>query len=84
MNSRLTKTATVLAAILILFSTVLFSRAQDQTLSYQLLNHPEGNVTYELNVAIPQNLEEYYEEKSPRVTSSSDFSTFVTHTLCYP
>ena len=78
MNYRMTKTATLLAAILILFSTVLFSRAQDQILSYQLLNHPEGNVTYELNVAIPQNLKEYYEGKSTRVTSSSDFSTFVT------
>ncbi|MBN1244456.1 Ig-like domain repeat protein [Candidatus Bathyarchaeota archaeon] len=78
MNSRATKTAILLATTLILFSTVSLSKAQDPTLSYQLLNQPEGNVTYELNVVIPENLHEYYEEKSHRLTSSSEFSTFVT------
>jgi len=78
MNSSATKTAILLATTLILFSTVSLSKAQDHTLSYQLLNQPEGNVTYELNVVIPENLHEYYEEKSHRLTSSSEFSTFVT------
>ena len=78
MQSRLTKTAVLLTATLILFSTIAFSRAQDQTRSYQLLNNPEGNVTYQLNVVIPENLQEYYAEKSHRITSSSQFSSFVT------
>jgi hypothetical protein len=78
MRSRTTKTAILLATTLILFSTISLSRAQDQTLTYQLLNNPEGNITYELNVAIPENLHEYYEEKSHRLTSSSEFSNFVT------
>jgi hypothetical protein len=73
-----TKTATLLATTLILFSTMSLGMAQDHTLSYQLLNHPEGNVTYELNVAVPENLHEYYMEKSHRLTSSSDFPNFVT------
>ena len=78
MQSRLTKTAVLLTATLILFSTIAFSRAQDQTRSYQLLNNPEGNVTYQLNVVIPENLQEYYAEKSHRITSSNQFSSFVT------
>jgi hypothetical protein len=66
------------AATLILFSTMPLGRAQDHTLSYQLLNQPEGNVTYELNVAVPESLHQYYEEKSHGLTSSNGFSIFVT------
>ena len=84
MQSRLTKTAVLLTATLILFSTIAFSRAQDQTRSYQLLNNPEGNVTYQLNVVIPENLQEYYAEKSHRITSSSQFSSFVTSYALQP
>jgi hypothetical protein len=71
-------TITLLTTTLILFSTMSLTRAQDHTLSYQLLNQPEGNITYELNVVIPYHLYEYYEEKSHRLTSSNGFSTFVT------
>jgi hypothetical protein len=78
MQARLTKTAVLLTTTLILFSTIALSRAQDQTRSYQLLNNPEGNVTYQLNVVIPENLKEYYAEKSHRITSSIQFSSFVT------
>ncbi len=78
MNSKLAKITLILAITLILFSAVSPSRAQDRTLSYQLLSKPEGNITYELNVAIPENLQEYYAEKSHRLASSSEFSTFVT------
>jgi hypothetical protein len=78
MQHRLTKTVILLTATLILFSTIAFSMAQDQTRSYQLLNKPEGNITYQLNVVIPENLQEYYAEKSHRITSSSQFSSFVT------
>ena len=78
MKSRLTKTAILLATTLILFSTISLSKAQNYTLTYQLLNNPEGNVTYQLNVVIPENLHEYYEEKSHRITSTSQFSSFVT------
>ncbi len=78
MKSRLTKTAILLATTLILFSTIALSKAQDHTLTYQLLNNPEGNVTYQLNVVIPENLHEYYVEKTHRITSTSQFSSFVT------
>lgn len=78
MESRRIKTATLLATALILFSTIALCKAQDHTLTYQLLNSPEGNVTYELNVVIPENLHEYYEEKSHRITATNQFSSFVT------
>jgi hypothetical protein len=78
MKFKLTTATILLATTLALFSTLSLSRAQDHTLSYQLLNQPEGNITYELNVAIPDYLHEYYEEKSHRLTSSNGFSIFVT------
>jgi hypothetical protein len=78
MKSKAAKTATLLTTTLIIFSTISLGIAQDHTLSYQLLNHPEGNVTYQLNVVVPDYLHEYYEEKSHRLTSSSEFPKFVT------
>jgi len=78
MKATLTKTTTLFAATLILFSTISLGTAQDYTISYQLLNHPDGNVTYELNVAVPEYLHEYYVEKSHRLTSSNYFPNFVT------
>ena len=73
-----TKTITLFATTLILFSTISLATAQNQTRSYQLLDHPDGNITYELNVIIPENLHEYYTEKSHRLTSTNSFSNFVT------
>lgn len=78
MKSRAAKTAILFAATLILFSTISLGTAQDQTLSYQLLNRLDGNVTYELNVVVPETLKDYYAESSHRLTSSSEFSKFVT------
>jgi hypothetical protein len=78
MRSKIAAITILFATALLLFSTIQPSKAQDRTFSYQLLNEPEGNVTYELNIAIPQHLQEYYEEKSHRLTSSNGFSLFVT------
>ncbi|MGW8288768.1 MAG: Ig-like domain-containing protein [Candidatus Bathyarchaeia archaeon] len=78
MRARIAKKLILLTTTLILFSTIAFSRAQDQTRSYHLLNSPEGNITYQLNVVIPENLQEYYTEKNHRITTSSQFSSFVT------
>jgi hypothetical protein len=78
MISTRAKIALLLATTLILFSAVSPSRAQDQAINYPILNKSDGNITYELNVVIPENLQEYYAEKSHRLTSSSEFSTFVT------
>jgi hypothetical protein len=73
-----TKTTTLLAIILITISTIPAALAQDYTVSYQLLNHPNGNITYQLNIAIPETLHEYYTEENHLSASSSDFPKFVT------
>ncbi len=78
MKSTLTKTTISFTIILVAFSTMPIGLTQDYTVSYQLLNRPDGNVTYELNVAVPETLHEYYVEKNHRSASSSDFSKFVT------
>lgn len=72
------KIITLLATVLILSSTLSLATAQDHTLSYQILDQPNGKVTYELNVMIPEYLHDYYVEKSHRLTSTNGFSTFVT------
>ena len=73
-----TKTTTLLAIILVTISAIPNALAQDYTVSYQLLNHPNGNVTYQLNVATPETLHEYYTEENHLSASSSDFPKFVT------
>lgn len=74
----LAKAATSFAIILVVFSTMSACQAQGYTVSYRLLNHPDGNVTYELNVLVPESLHAYYEEKSHKFSTSSDFPYFVT------
>ena len=78
MKSTLTKATILFTIILVVFSTISVGLAQDYTVSYQLLNQPDGKVTYELNVVIPETLHEYYVEKNHRSASSSDFPKFVT------
>jgi hypothetical protein len=76
---RPTTKATILFTIILAISaSISIVQAQDCTTSYQLLNNPDGNVTYELNIVIPENLQEYYQEKSHRLTTSTVFPTFVT------
>lgn len=72
------KATTSFATIFILFSIISFAAAQNYTLSYQLLDQPDGNVTYELNVMIPTYLHEHYVEKSHRLTSTNGFANFIT------
>jgi len=78
MKTTLTKTTILFAIILVIVSTMSVGLAEDYTVSYQLLNQPDGKVTYELNVLVPEILYEYYLEKNHRSASSSDFSKFVT------
>jgi hypothetical protein len=73
-----TKAIILCTTTLILFSTVSLATAQNPTITYQLLDQPDGKVTYELNVMIPEYLHEYYVEKSHSLTSTNSFSTFVT------
>jgi hypothetical protein len=73
--------ATAIAVIVILLSfcsTFQASFAQGYTSSYQLLDKQGENAAYILNVVIPENLLQYYQEKSHRLSTLTDFATFVT------
>ncbi len=75
------KAATATAIVVImLFALIPFSQAQgkEHKISFQLLNHPDGDLTYELNVTISHLLYEYYAAKSHRLVWDSDFAKFIT------
>jgi hypothetical protein len=77
MEPKFAKAVMVIAIVFVVFSTMSVCLA-DYRLSYELLNRPDGRVTYELNVVVPETLKEYYAEKTHRLVSSSDFPNFVT------
>jgi hypothetical protein len=82
MKNTCIKAIALIAIAIILVSAVPFGRAQEQTQDYTssflLLNHPDGDTTYELNIKIPQALYEYYLSKSHALFSEADFAKFVT------
>jgi len=67
----------VLIAVTVILSTISVCLAQDSRIAYQLLNKLDGNVTYELNVVVPQSLLQYYDDKRTDLRTSN-FPDFVT------
>lgn len=78
MTMALAKTAITLTIAIIILANIAIVHAQDYTITYQLLNEPDGKITYKLNIAIPETLREYYTEKNHRSATPSDFPKFVT------
>jgi hypothetical protein len=83
MKTPLPKLAATTTMIALAFLTALYAaplcQAQNYiTTSYQLLDKPGGNTAYTLNIVIPQNLLQYYEQQSDRIPSASSFPQFVT------
>lgn len=82
MKNAYIKVIAVTAIVIIVFSLVPLIKAQDQTqdhtVSFLLLNRPDGDVTYELNVTIPEALYQYYLGKSRDLFSEEDFAKFIT------
>ena len=76
------RTMSVVVIALVVLSLVPSGKTQELSKDYQcsflLLNHPNGEVTYELNVTIPQVLYQYYAGQSHALYSDSDFVKFVT------
>jgi len=67
----------VLIMVTVILSTISVCLAQDSRIAYQLLNKLDGNVTYELNVVVPQSLLQYYDDKRTDLRTSN-FPDFVT------
>jgi hypothetical protein len=67
----------ILITVTVILSTISVCLAQDSRISYQLLNKLDGNVTYELNVVVPQNLLQYYIDRRTdlRISNFPDFVT---------
>jgi hypothetical protein len=71
-------------AVIVVFilSLVPINQTQAQTTDYSVSflvnNHPDGDLTYELNVTIPQTLYQYYNMQSHDLYSNADFAKFVT------
>ena len=78
MKQKLPKTL-ILFVILITLSYLSPQCLSDgYSLSYKLLDSPNGSQEYKLNVAVPRSLYEYYREKDHKVSSVKDFAKFVT------
>jgi hypothetical protein len=78
MKTAYVKAIVTLAIAAVFLSLIPVSFAQDTTLTYQLLNKPDGSTTYQLEVVIPQQLNDYYSTENHRLSSSSDFAKFIT------
>jgi hypothetical protein len=76
------KALTGVILVVIVFSLVPLGKPQvepqDYTASFLLLNRPDGDVTYELNVTIPRVLYHYYALQNHALYSNADFAKFVT------
>jgi hypothetical protein len=76
------KAMSVTVIALVFFSLVPLGKTQDQSKDYErsflLLNHPDGDITFELNITIPQMLYQYYTMQNHALYSGSDFAKFVT------
>lgn len=78
MKSKLSTTLIVISIILAISYLLPYCLSQNYSLSYDLLDEPEGSAHYRLNVIVPPSLYEYYLEASHELTSNSDFAKFVT------
>jgi hypothetical protein len=78
MKTHASKTIIILVTLLFLVSTLRVSFAQNHTISYQLLDNQGENAGYTLNIAVPENLRQYYEEKNHQLYRLEDFTKFVT------
>lgn len=79
MKSKFSRTliaVTVLVATLSYLFPYCF--AESYSLSYEILDRPNGSTHYRLNVAVSQSLYEYYLGKSHKLNSNNDFAKFVT------
>ena len=88
MKGRYVKAISVAIVALVVLSLVPLGKtqteAQGYTSSFLLLNRPDGDVTYELNVTIPQTLYQYYTLQNHALYSDQDFAKFVTPNALKP
>jgi hypothetical protein len=60
------------------------AQTTDYTVSFLMYNHPEGGLTYELNITIPKALYQFYSLQNHDLHSNADFAKFVTPNALKP
>jgi hypothetical protein len=82
------KALSILIIAVVVLSTSPIDNAQEaptcHTASFLLLNQPDGDKTYELNITIPQQLYTYYRYQNHATFSPADLSRFVTPNTLKP
>jgi len=78
MKQKIPKTLALITILVILSYLIPQCLSDGYSLSYKLLDSPDGSVEYKLNVAVPQSLYEYYQGKDHKLYSAKDFAKFVT------
>lgn len=84
-NFKLVSTA-LIAVFVLSLAPLSQTQAQtiDYTVSFLLYNHPDGGLTYELKVTIPQALYQYYTSQNHDLYSNADFAKLVTPNTLKP
>lgn len=78
MSKTIAKIVSIIAIITFILSFIPICLGGENTVSYQLLANPDSKITYQLQVSIPQQLNEYFTRQNHRLSSSHDFAKFVT------
>ncbi|MEM3623118.1 MAG: Ig-like domain-containing protein [Candidatus Bathyarchaeia archaeon] len=78
MKQKLSKILVIVTILLTLSYLFPYCLAETYSISYQILNKPNGSTYYRLNVTIQQSLYDYYLGKSHKLSSDNDFAKFVT------
>ena len=88
MNRTYFKAVSLAAITVIVLFLVPLNQTQaqttDYTVSFLLYNHPNGGLTFELNMTIPQTLYQYYTLQNHDLYSNTDFAKFVTPNTLKP
>jgi hypothetical protein len=88
MNRTYFKAVSLAAIAVIALSLVPLNQTQaqttDYTVSFLMYNHPEGGLTYELNITIPKALYQFYSLQNHDLHSNADFAKFVTPNALKP
>lgn len=77
-KTKLSRSLLIITVLLAVSYLLPYGWSVDYSHSYQLLNQPNGSISYRLNVTVQQSLYEYYVEQSHRLDSNNDFAKFVT------
>jgi hypothetical protein len=82
MKANYVRAVSVAVIVVFVLSLVPLGTAQSETQGYTtsllLLNRPDGDKTYELNITIPQALYQYYNMQNHVLFTDADFAKFVT------